>query len=355
MRARERKNKNNAAAGDSFSISAPIQEIGEVRELKQAGASDLFCGYTDRCFERKWPAAFHIINRRGETGNFSGFEIFKEAVEEARGQGLPVYLTLNGLYRQAMYADIAGIVEKTAALNGLEGLIVADIGMVLFLKKIGYEKDIVISTGGTTFNSGTFDFWSEFGAKRIVIDRQLSAAEIKSILANRKGAAELEIFVMGSGCHFIDGYCTGFHCEEKAKILPIEKGRIQVRRLFHIDHDDFCYGLREQFKAGRFAVEGVVPRGGLAHDNLKYPAGCNLCGLYDLKEHPEIKLKVPNRSHNAGSNTADFVRKVRQTVDLLRARGLSRGEYLEKSRETFSAITGLKCTGYGCYYPLRLR
>jgi collagenase-like PrtC family protease len=65
-------------------------------------------------------------------------------------------------------------VNKVSRLDGVRGIIVNDIALLLILREKKYSKDIVISTGGTTFNADTVRFYKSLGAKRIILDRQLS-------------------------------------------------------------------------------------------------------------------------------------------------------------------------------------
>jgi len=201
-----------------FRILAPFTHPQDVKLLKNAGADELYCGYVTKKLTDKWPLAFNILNRRGEGQSFESYDAFKEATEEARSCNLPVYVTINGLYTPEQYTLLLELVEKVECLEGVRGIIVADLGFLLTLKKGGFKKEIHISTGGTCFNSNTADFFSELGSERIILDRQLTSHEIESCISGIKSEIDIEIFVIAEGCGgFIDGYCTFFHCFEKAK------------------------------------------------------------------------------------------------------------------------------------------
>lgn len=64
-----------------------------------------------------------------------------------------------------------------------------------------------ISTQANNTNYGTYRFWYEQGAKRVVSARELSLAEIKEIRANIPDDLEIETFIHGAMCISYSGRC----------------------------------------------------------------------------------------------------------------------------------------------------
>ncbi len=165
-----------------FRILAPFTHIEDVKILKNAGVDELYCSYVTEELTEKWPLAFNILNRRGEGQSFENYEIFKKAAEQANKYNLPVYVAINGLYTPEQYPLLLDLVKKIECLEGVKGIIVADLGFLLTLKKNKFKKEIHISTGGTCFNSNTVDFYQNLGANRIILPRQLTSSEIENIV-----------------------------------------------------------------------------------------------------------------------------------------------------------------------------
>ena len=224
-----------------FRILAPFTNIAEIGPLKEAGADELYCGYVNDELTKKWPSAFHILNRRGEGASFENHEVFKTAVRTAEKNNLAVYVTLNGLYTPEQYPLLHKLVKSIDCLEGIKGFIVADIGFLLSLKKNNFKKEIHISTGGTCFNSHTAKFFEALGAKRIVLDRALTSHEITDIITRSEAKIDFEIFIMGEPCGgFIDGFCAFFHCLENVKTVRIAKN-VFLRPMYnHNQHAIGC-------------------------------------------------------------------------------------------------------------------
>ena len=73
-----------------------------------------------------------------------------------------------------------------------------------------------MSTSATNFNDYAIEFYASLGAKRFILDRQLTAREIISIL-QKYPKYEYEVFlVLCIGCLFIDGYCSSNHTNTKS-------------------------------------------------------------------------------------------------------------------------------------------
>jgi hypothetical protein len=337
----------------TFRIAAPFVSREEIEPLKKAGADELYCGYVDEESEKLWPIFFQTINRRLKGASFEGFSVFKEAIKEAERLRLPVYVTMNWHYTPEQYHWLIKTIKKISRLGGVKGLIVTDIGLLLTLRKMKYEKEIHISTGGTIFNYHAIDFFSSLGANRVILDRQLTAKEIVDLLLNRKSSIGIEIFAFHTACLFIDGYCTFFHCGGSLRNSELTKDIFLVKSE-NTTLAQGCSEIKNLLANKRFNLHRVSGREELM-DNFKfrsqkYPFGCNLCSLYELRDFPQITLKVIER----GANQENTVKIISELIDCLAHRDISRSQYHKKAKESFLKITNKSCNRFSCYCPQRL-
>lgn len=142
---------------------------------------------------------------RAKAKNFTIEEI-KEGVEFAHAHGVRVYVTANIL---AHNGDLPGVARYFEELKGtgIDAVIISDPGVFMLAKKILPDMELHISTQANNTNYGTYQFWWEQGAKRVVGARELSLAEIKTIRANIPDEMEIECFIHGAMCISYSGRC----------------------------------------------------------------------------------------------------------------------------------------------------
>ncbi|MBP1562774.1 MAG: U32 family peptidase [Oscillospiraceae bacterium] len=143
------------------------------------------------------------FSARKNAENFSDEEL-AAAVRECHKRGVKLYVTLNTLIYDSEIEDFAECV-KTAAECGADGLILQDLGAAYLAEKICPELPRHASTQMTLNSVSGVKAAEEMGYSRVVIGRELSAAEIREI--KEKTTAELEIFVHGALCVCVSGQC----------------------------------------------------------------------------------------------------------------------------------------------------
>lgn len=128
-----------------------------------------------------------------------------EAIDYAHIHGKQVYLTVNTLlknqelYRQ-LYEFLAPYYEQ-----GVDAVIVQDLGVLSFLKKEFPELAIHASTQMAITGPKSAGLLKEAGASRIVTARELSLEEIHRIY--QETGVEIESFVHGALCYCYSGMC----------------------------------------------------------------------------------------------------------------------------------------------------
>ncbi|MBQ6586392.1 MAG: U32 family peptidase C-terminal domain-containing protein, partial [Coriobacteriales bacterium] len=106
-------------------------------------------------------------------------------------------------------SDLAPLRDYLVALEcaGVDAVIVSDLATVQLVRSAAPGLDIHISTQASCTNSMAARMWYEMGAKRVVLARELSLAEIAAIRANTPECLELEVFVHGAMCMAYSGRC----------------------------------------------------------------------------------------------------------------------------------------------------
>lgn len=142
---------------------------------------------------------------RAKAKNFSP-EDMREGIAFAHAHGVRVHVTVNIL---AHNEDLPGVEDYLRELKEMEpdALIIADPAVFQMAKEIcpGIERHI--STQANNTNYGTYRFWWELGAKRVVSARELSLAEIKEIRERIPREMEIESFIHGAMCISYSGRC----------------------------------------------------------------------------------------------------------------------------------------------------
>lgn len=146
-----------------------------------------------------------VYGLRAKAKNFSHEDMI-EGVKYAHDHNVRVFVTANIL---AHNADLAGVRKYFEELKevGMDALIIADPAIFTIAKEVLPDTEIHISTQANNTNYGTFNFWWNLGAKRVVTARELSLKEIKEIRDNIPEDMEIETFVHGAMCISYSGRC----------------------------------------------------------------------------------------------------------------------------------------------------
>ena len=142
---------------------------------------------------------------RAKAKNFTPDEM-REGIAFAHEHGVKVHVTANILAHNYDLEGAANYFRELAEIKP-DAIIVADPGMVMFAKANCPDIEIHISTQANNCNYGTFLFWHEQGASRVVTARELSLAEITEIRRKIPESMEIETFVHGAMCISYSGRC----------------------------------------------------------------------------------------------------------------------------------------------------
>ena len=142
---------------------------------------------------------------RAKARNFT-MEELKEGAAFAHRRGAKLYITANILAHNQDLEEAEGYFEELKQVEP-DALIISDPGMFVLARRVLPETDIHISTQANNTNYGTYRFWHELGAKRVVSARELSLREIGEIRRRIPEDMEIESFVHGAMCISYSGRC----------------------------------------------------------------------------------------------------------------------------------------------------
>jgi putative protease len=142
---------------------------------------------------------------RAFSTNFTEDEL-KTGMEYAHQHQVRAYVTVNIM---AHPEDFAGLKDYILFLQsiGTDAVIVSDPGVFSLVREAAPDMEIHISTQASVTNAAGCLFWHRAGAKRIVLARELTLAEIIQIRAEIPDSLELEVFIHGAMCVSYSGRC----------------------------------------------------------------------------------------------------------------------------------------------------
>lgn len=140
---------------------------------------------------------------RAYADNFDREEL-KEAIRYAHLRGVAIYVTVNTLVDQGEVEDLADYLRFLYEA-GVDAIIIQDLGAIYLAQKVLPELVLHASTQMTVTNLPAAQFLADQGFETIVLAREVSLADIKTISENTK--AMIETFVHGALCVCYSGQC----------------------------------------------------------------------------------------------------------------------------------------------------
>ena len=133
-------------------------------------------------------------------------DTLEETIKYAHSIGKKVYVALNIYANDSDYEEIENQIEILKRVKA-DAIIASDPGIIMLIKERAPEIDIHISTQANTVSLHTAEFWRNFGAKRVILSRELSKDRIKYIMDNKPDDLEVEMFIHGAICYAYSGRC----------------------------------------------------------------------------------------------------------------------------------------------------
>jgi putative protease len=311
-------------------ILAPVDRLEEVDILIEAGADELYAGYVPNEWADEFGFVGSINKRTFASAQFASPGELRQAIQAARSLGKPFFLALNNdFYTSEQMPLVLREVERAVEF-GAEALIVADLGLILEVKRGGYRIDLHTSILSAVLNSEAAAFYRDLGVSRVVLDRALTVEDASRII-KAEPELEYEMFMMYGKCPNVEGLCTLFHHNDPDHVWP-------------------CGGSCD--------LMPVPPASDAARDAARAQAGwaetvrgkaCGLCGYYELEKAGMTTVKIAGR----GRRTEDKVRAVKAIADLrhISLTGAGPADMRDAARDIHRTLFSAECDPFTCYFP----
>ena len=172
-------------------LLAPGGSMDAIRAAVNAGANAVYAGG-------------RLFGARAFAPNPENDELL-EAIDYCHLHGAKLYLTVNTLLKE--YELTQMLPEYLAPIyeHGVDAVLVQDFGVFHFLRETFPDLPLHASTQMTITGADGVRLLAKMGAERIVLSRELSLDEIRSI--HEQCDVELETFVHGALCYCYSGKC----------------------------------------------------------------------------------------------------------------------------------------------------
>lgn len=145
--------------------------------------------------------ALKSYGARAFAPNFTKEEIV-DAIKLCHLYGVKLYVAMNTLVKDTLVDDFLANIEFLY-LNGIDAVIMQDLGMICLVREKYPDLEIHASTQFNNSSKNTLLLLQELGVKRAVLSRELSLDEIKTLDVD----IEKEIFIHGALCISYSGCC----------------------------------------------------------------------------------------------------------------------------------------------------
>lgn len=145
------------------------------------------------------------LNMRAKAKNFTADEL-PAIVSHCKERNVKTYLTINTIIFENELDDLKDIIRR-AKSAGVDMIICWDMAVIEECSR--QDMPFCVSTQASISNSSSAAFFKKLGAKRIVLARECSLEQIKSI--RNSTDLEIEAFVHGAMCIAVSGRCFMSH------------------------------------------------------------------------------------------------------------------------------------------------
>lgn len=133
-------------------------------------------------------------------------DTLSDTIKYAHSIGKKVYVALNIYAFDDDYVEIEQEIKRLVDVKA-DAIIASDVGVIAKIKELAPDMEIHISTQANTVSLEAAKFWKSYGAKRIILARELSKEKIKYIMDNKPQDLEIEMFIHGAICYAYSGRC----------------------------------------------------------------------------------------------------------------------------------------------------
>jgi len=253
--------------------------------------------------------------------NFSEKQITK-AIDYAHAKNCKVFCAINTYSRENIWKRWTDSVDQ-AMMLGIDALIVADIGVMDYIRSRSEIFPIHLSVQASATNLESLNFYYQnFAIRRAVLPRVLSLVQVSKLA--KTAPVEIEVFGFGSLCIMAEGRCylssyitgespnTRGVCSPAAYVQWQDKGDVLESRLNGLLIDKFSENENAGYPTlckGRFDINGQVEHA------LEEPTSLNTMGILpQLMESGVVAIKIEGRQRSP-AYVAAVTKAWRQAID----------------------------------------
>ena len=175
-------------------ILAPAGNRASFLAALAAGADAVYCGLKS-------------FSARMEAKNFAVAEL-AALTRLAHEKGMKVYVAFNSLLKSGDLGEAGTLLKHLNQRVVPDALIIQDLGLIDLARQVGYTGEIHLSTLANAGFAAALKQICRFPqVRRIVLPRELSIDEIKTMAGACPDGLTVEVFVHGALCYSVSGRC----------------------------------------------------------------------------------------------------------------------------------------------------
>lgn len=219
-------------------LVAPAGNMEKLSASLNSGADTVFLGGK-------------ILSMATGTHSFSDEELVK-VVKLAEEKGKKVQVLLNAVPHNEDIEKLPDYIKFLESI-GIKEVLVSDMGVFQCVREFS-NMDIIVATHSSNTNWRSVEMWKKLGAKKVVLDRDLSIEGIAEI-RNKVQDIELEIFMHGaillaiSGRKILNNYMQEHKIDKNSKnenySLVEEKRPNEHMPIYEDKYGTYIYGARD--------------------------------------------------------------------------------------------------------------
>lgn len=314
-------------------------------------------------------AGGNLFGARAYAGNFDE-ETMIRAIREAHLYGRKLYLTVNTLIKEREMKERLYSFLKPFYENGLDAVLVQDLGALAFIREQFPDLAIHASTQMSVAGALGAGFLKQYGVERVVPARELSLAEIRKM--KEETGLEIECFVQGALCYSYSGQClfssmlggrsgNRGQCAQPCRLKYQAEGQKKPSCILSLKDIMALEDLPDLIEAGvdSFKIEGRMKKPEYVSETVRvyrkytdlylkkgragyqvseedkqrlmdlYNRGGSCRGYYHVQNGPE--MLTPDRSNHAGIHSACVERQKGRSLLAKALVPLQKGDVLEIS------------------------
>jgi len=299
------------------------------------------------------------IGLKNETNarHFAGLNFSEKqltlAIEYAHKKNCKVYCAINTYPREKKWNRWTDAVDQ-AMSNGIDTLIVADVGVMDYIRSRSDSFPIHLSVQASATNLESLNFYHQnFAIRRAVLPRVLSLAQVAKLA--KSAPVEIEVFGFGSLCIMAEGRCylssyltgespnTQGVCSPASFVQWQDKGDVLESRLNGLLIDRFKENENAGYPTlckGRFDVNGHIEHA------LEEPTSLNTMDILpELNAAGVAAIKIEGRQRSP-AYVATVTKAWRQAMDMANQQGL---KMPQDAIDKLAALAEGKQTTIGAY------